>query len=246
MGASDKTSLGDRMKGYEIASRSSLPARLPMIIRVDGKAFHTYTRGCKRPWDENLVAVMNETAAQLCKHVQGTQIAYVQSDEISLLVHNYKTLQTQSYFDGEIQKIVSITASIAGAMFTANSGQIWGNVIKPAFFDSRVFILPESEVCNYFIWRQQDMSRNSIQMLARSIYSHKELQNKNSSELQEMCFQKGHNWNDEPTAMRRGRCIVRETVAVGETLRHRWKVDNEIPLFTADRDYINKHLVVNE
>lgn len=263
---SDKTQLGDRMKAYEAAFKQVLPGRLPVIVRVDGKAFHTYTKSLKKApgvaFDENLERVMNLTATKLCEEIQGAQIAYVQSDEISILIHGYKKLTSQGWFNNELQKIISVSAAIASSTFTAESWRIWWaqhgvaspaqlDDIKPAYFDSRAFILPEAEVCNYFVWRQQDATRNSVQMLARALYSHKECHNKNGKELQEMTFQKGRNWDKEPTSFKRGRCIVKLsedfTTPKGQVVtRWRWSVDNEIPIFSQDRDYINKHLAIEE
>jgi len=246
------------MKSYEQAVDYVLTPRTPLILRVDGKAFHTYTRGLKRPWDENLNEVMDITARTLCENIQGAQIAYVQSDEISILVHGYKSFSSQQYFNGRVQKMCSVVASIAAATFTARSWVVFdkgdcvpdkASLIRPAYFDCRAFVLPEADVCNYFLWRQQDATRNSIQSLARSMYSHKECNNKNGSQLQEMCFQKGHNWNDLPVKHRRGQCIVRKTYehTVGETVtvRSRWETDENIPLFSEDRGYINDLLAVN-
>lgn len=265
-----KDSLGDRMKSYEDAFRAHLPIRMPVIMRIDGNAFHTYTKGCKRPVDENLVEVMNITAAALCKNIQGCKLAYVQSDEISLLIVNYENLETQTWFDNNLQKMVSISAGMASSVFTANSWKIWGftekvishapsqkladslPIIKPAVFDSRALLLPKEEVVNYFLWRQQDNTRNSVQMLARSLYSHKECTDKNNSELQEMCFKKSVNWNDCPTSQKRGRCIVKHSIwkdavnpKTGENIsamRSEWAVDNEIPIFSQDRNYIEQYI----
>lgn len=247
-----KDSLGDRIKSYEDAYRHYLPIRMPIIIRIDGKAFHTYTKGCKKPVDENLVSVMDDTASYLCKNIQGAQIAYVQSDEISILLNNYKSIDTQPWFENNIQKMVSISASMASAVFTGLSGKIFGGTNKLALFDSRVFVLPKEDVNNYFLWRQQDATRNSVQMLARSLYSHKECTNKNNSQLQEMCFQKGSNWNDCPTSQKRGRAIIKtiffqsgkdprteDEIFVERT---KWVVDNEIPIFSQDKGYIEKYL----
>lgn len=262
-------SLGDRMKSYEDCYRTHLPIRMPVIIRVDGKAFHTYTKNCKRPVDERLVEVMNKTAITLCEQVQGCRLAYVQSDEISLLVTNYQSVDTQSWFDNNLQKMGSISSAIASATFTANSHRIWDpnkdvtewsdhlpfvpeRDIRPAYFDSRVFVIPKEDVCNYFLWRQQDATRNSVQMLARSLYSHKECTNLNNAQLQELIFQKGINWNDCPVAQKRGRCIVKREVAIEsfnpheqkvvQVLRSEWAVDNNIPVFSADRSYIDKYV----
>jgi len=249
MTGKNKDSLGARMKKFESAFKHELPMRLPVVIRVDGRSFHTYTKGLKRekgkPCDPNLEHVMNLTAKKLCEEIQGAQVAYVQSDEISILVHNYKKITSESWFGNEIQKMVSISASVASVEFTLNSPKIWGEV-KPAAFDSRVFILPEFEVVNSFIWRQQDCTRNSVQMLARSLFSHKECSYKNSAELMDMCqILAGRNWNDEPTSFKRGRCIVQEKRQVdGGNIRKSWVVDNEIPIFSKDREYIQKFLAV--
>lgn len=253
-----KDNLGDRMKSYEDAYRTSLPGRLPVILRIDGKAFHSYTKGCKKPVDEGLVEVMNLTAKYLCEHVQGCKLAYIQSDEISLLLTNYEDITTQSWFDNNLSKMISVSASMAGAIFTMNSWKIWGfneeqpngGFLKPAFFDSRAFLLPKEEVNNYFIWRQQDATRNSVQMLARTLYSHKQLDGKNNSDLQELCWQKGINWNDCPTSQKRGRCLIKRRVLkqgknpkTGNTFmahRSEWVVDNEIPIFSQKREYVNQ------
>jgi len=247
-----KDSLGDRIKGYEDSYRVTLPGRLPIILRLDGKAFHSYTKGLKRPVDESLVNAMNETAKYLCQSIQGCQIAYVQSDEISLLLNNFKTLDTQSWYDNTLQKMVSVSAAMASAKFTSISDTIFG-YMKLAMFDSRAFILPKEEVCNYFIWRQQDATRNSVQMLARSLYSHKALENKDNSELQELCFQKGINWNDCPISQRRGRCLVKtqvwkeglnpKTGEKMEAMRSEWVVDESIPIFSRDRNYIDQYIL---
>lgn len=251
MSSSDRTSLGDRMKSYEVASRTILPIRMPVVIRVDGKAFHSYCQGLDKPFDFNLVDAMNQVAIELCRNIQGAQMAYVQSDEVSILVHGYKNFDSQSWFDNQVQKMVSVSASIAAATMTAHSPKVFRGEVKPAFFDSRVFILPEAEVCNYFLWRQQDCTRNSKQMLARSIFSHKECDGKNGQELIEMCLAKGHDWEKMATWMRRGRCVDRVTQyvtdnAVSPAVRHRWEINNQIPVFSEDRSYINRHLILNE
>lgn len=257
MSSTDKTSLGDRMKMYEGASRTVLSPRTPVILRVDGKAFHTFTRGADKPFDMELTQLMNDTAIALCKQVQGAQIAYVQSDEISVLIHGYKSFNSSPWFDNQVQKMVSIGAAIATATFNvglfstkedvkAGAPALRTKFTPPAMFDARVFTVPEDEVCNYFLWRQQDCSRNSVQMLARSLYSHKECENKNGSQLQEMCHAKGSNWNDVKTQHRRGRCVVKETFNVEGTARSRWVVDNEIPIFSENREYVTSHLAREE
>jgi tRNA(His) guanylyltransferase len=236
VGVMTTDSLGDRMKGYEQACRTTLPLRLPVIIRVDGKAFHRWTRLFDKPFDNYLIELMNFVALELCEHIQGTRLAYVQSDEISLLLHNYATLNTSAWFDNQVQKMVSVAAAIASAAMTSHSGRV-------AHFDARAFVLPEAEVCNYFIWRQQDWTRNSIQMLAGSLYSHNQLNGKDQKTMQDMIHQAGHNWNDLPNLLKRGRCVFRETLEQEPgVVRRLWCVDENIPVFTQDRQYIEKFL----
>lgn len=231
-------SLGDRMKLYERAQMAVMPMRMPVILRVDGKNFHAATRGLERPFDHEFMRLMDETAIRLCEQAQGAVFAYVQSDEISVLLHNYKRLNSGSWFDNEVQKIVSVGAGIASSYLT----EAW----KPVVFDARAFVIPEAEVCNYFIWRQQDTTRNSVQMAARAVYSHKQVYGKNNGEMQDMLHEKGINWNDYPIGCKRGRGVIREPFFVpdhegGKVERHRW-VSEDPPIFTQDREYVERHL----
>ncbi len=193
-----KDSLGDRMKNnYENRCRVKLIRRMPVIIRLDSKAFHTLTRSCRKPFDGHFQTVMVHVAEVLCVHIQGAKCAYVQSDEISILLTDFDRLTTDAWFDYNIQKMVSVSAGIASTVFTYN----WkpfdsNNTDQIAIFDARVFNVPKEEVCNYFIWRQQDWTRNSLQMLARAHYSHKELIGKKSADMHDMLYQKGVNWAD--------------------------------------------------
>ena len=228
-----KDSIGDRMKEfYENRTRILLPRRTYTIIRVDGKAFHSYTRGLVRPFDEKLVNDMDETACYMCKNIQGAKFAFVQSDEISILLTDFEGLTTDAWFDGNIQKMASISASLATAKF---------NELRPnkiALFDSRVFTIPSDiEVENYFIWRQQDTTRNSISSVAQSMFSHRELENKNTGQMQEMCFQKGVNWNDFSAKLKRGRLIVKQNYEKDGATRSKW-VSVEPPIFTQEREML--------
>lgn len=262
-------SLGDRMKDYESRTGHMLMRRTYTIIRLDGKAFHTYTKGFKRPYDLGLMRIMDQTAQKLCESIQGAKMAYVQSDEISILITDFETMQTDMWFDGNVQKITSISASIATAAF--NNGmyldeEILANMDKVAYFDSRVLQVPSvNEVVNYMIWRQQDAVRNSIQMGAQSMYNHKELNKKNMSQLQEMMWQKGTNWNDYPVGFKRGRMILKEKeeqVALfdfetggldGKTeeippeyiTRKKWG-SFEPPIFSQDKEYLASRIPKNE
>ncbi|MDJ1468305.1 tRNA(His) guanylyltransferase Thg1 family protein [Xanthocytophaga flava] len=232
-----KDTLGDRMKMYyEDRTRFALPRRTYTIIRIDGKAFHTYTRGLARPFDDQFMQDMDATASFLCANIQGTRFAYVQSDEISIALTDFDKLTTAAWFDGNIQKMVSISASLATAKF---------NELRPgklAYFDSRVFTIPfQIEVENYFIWRQQDATRNSISNVAQSLYTHKELINKSSVQKQELIFQKGINWNDYAPRYKRGRIITKESFEKQGALRNRWTV-SDVPIFTQDRSFLQNLL----
>lgn len=173
-----KKSLGDRMKGYENVNRNYLMKRTPVVIRLDGKAFHTYTKNCDKPFDQLLHEVRSNTLRYLCENIQGCIVGYSQSDEISLIIKDWQTFTTSAWFDYNIQKLASVTASMCTMFWNNQAGifKYWDKLTCGAVFDSRVFNLPKEEVVNYLVWRQQDWERNSIQMLAQSLYSHKELQ----------------------------------------------------------------------
>lgn len=219
--------LGNRMKTfYEEIPKTRLMRRTPVVIRIDGKAFHTFTRGFKRPFDDVLIKTMQETAKYLCENIQGCQLAYTQSDEISLLLIDYQRFETSAWFDYETQKMCSICASMATMAFnrifsetvsdlkvdnTKPMDRYFEAVYSGAMFDARVFNIPKEEVTNYFYWRQLDASRNSIQMVGQANFSHRELQNKSCNDIQDMLMtQKGINWNDFPTYQKRGSCVIKE------------------------------------
>jgi tRNA(His) 5'-end guanylyltransferase len=216
-----KDSLGDRMKkNYEDRYRFSLPNKSYIIFRIDGRAFHTFTKDLKSPFDEGFVEDMNTTASVLCKEIAGAKFAYVQSDEISILATDIEEIQSQSWFENNIQKMVSVASSIATKTFNQARLKRLGEKMKWAEFDCRAFLIPaKHEVANYFLWRQQDCTRNSISMVARSLYSHKELEKKNSNEKQEMIFQKGINWDTYDPKLKRGRFIEKEVTINGEVGR---------------------------
>lgn len=269
-----KDNLGDRMKCYENVSRIHLTRRTPVIIRLDGKAFHTFTKGLQKPFDSILMETMWETAKYLCSNVQGCKIAYTQSDEISLLLTDYENINTCAWFENNIQKIASVSASMATLAFNktyrnlveskitlpasldfmSDENQkhylklynIYHSKIDKAIFDSRVFIVPKEEVCNYFIWRENDCSKNSIQMVCQSNFSHKDLQQQDCNQLKEKLFkEKQINWDELPTYQKFGVCIVKENYTLDneeKTIRKRWVVDKDIPLFTENRNYIEQYV----
>lgn len=217
--------LGERMKLYEHQTRLTLPRRTYTLVRVDGRAFHSFTRGMDRPFDTGLVEDMDATALALCQGMAGSVLAYVQSDEISVLLTDFENHGTEPWMGGVLQKVCSLSASIATATF--NMEQILQKR-KPradAHFDSRVWTITDpNEVVNYFIWRQRDCVKNSITMAAQTVASHNELSGLNSNERQELLFKRGVNWNDYPDGHKRGRVICKRTYlsADMETTRSEW------------------------
>lgn len=279
-----KDSLGDRMKTYENVTRTHLTRRVPVIIRIDGKAFHTFTCGFKRPFDEILVKSMQETMKYLCENIQGCVLGYTQSDEITLVLVDYKSRDSDAWFGNNILKMVSVSASMATMAFNRafeNEYKQWATshaiisktrnmdteenqkiyetykkaIDKGAMFDSRVFTLPKEEVINCLIWRQQDATRNSIQSVGQANFSDNQLYKKSTDEIQDMLFvEKGINWNDYSTTLKRGSCCIKREEIIDITSnsgkvfpavkRNRWVIDNEIPIFTQDKDYVNKLIFI--
>lgn len=269
--------LGMRMKEfYEEVPKTRLVRRMPVAIRIDGKAFHTFTRGFKRPFDEVLGKSMRETMKYLCENIQGCVLGYTQSDEITLILVDYQNLNSCAWFDYEVQKVCSIASSMAtmafNKFFTKNVNYFemtheHDNTIneycttlvnaaeKGAMFDARCFNIPKEEVCNLIYWRQLDATRNSIQMVGQANFSHKELQKKSCNMIQEMLFaKKGINWNDYPTYLKRGSCCIKTTIQNpnvdikdGVYPKSIWMIDLDIPIFKGDgRQYIDKLIYVGE
>ena len=268
--------LDARMKGYEYVSRIFLTRRTPVIIRIDGKAFHSFTRGFQKPFDEIFVKSMQDTMKYLCENIQGCVLGYTQSDEITLVLVDYQNLNSCAWFDYEVQKMCSIAASMAtmafNKFFTKNVNYFeitheYDDTIneycttlvnaaeKGAMFDARVFNIPKEEVCNLIYWRQLDATRNSIQMVGQANFSHKELQKKSCNMIQEMLFtEKGINWNDYPTYLKRGSCCIKTTIQNpnvdikdGAYPKSIWMIDLDIPIFKGDgRNYIDKLVFIGE
>jgi len=174
-----KESLAQRMKSWENTSRFKLEKKIPVIMRLDGKNFSKLTKNYNKPFDEFFKDSLVNSTLRLLKEIQGANLAYLQSDEISILITDFESENTDAWFDYNIQKISSVSASMMSVYFS-------GTIGKEAFFDCRIFNLPKEEISNYFIWRQQDWERNSVSMLAQSLYSHRDLQNKNRFEQLKM------------------------------------------------------------
>lgn len=228
--------IGDRMKSqYENRTRVFLPRRTYTILRVDGKAFHTYTRRMDRPYDKDFMQVMDATASAMLPEIMGSEFAYVQSDEINILLTDFYKPNTEAWFDGNVQKIASIGAALATGWFSYLVYCVENCKLAKfsgiPLFDARVFTIPDYiEVENYFIWRQKDAERNSIQMLAQHYYSHKQLHEKNCSDLQDMIHAAGDNWNNHATRFKRGGLIYYDLKAEPYPA---WKIAEDCPVFTS-------------
>ena len=229
--------IGERFKAYEQCFDFTLPHRMPMVIRVDGRAFHSLP--LLKPFDNSFHAQMSMTTKALCKEVQGAVLGYFQSDEISIIARDDLTNTTQPWVGKRLSKLLSLSAATATAAF--NQPGVFG----PCQFDSRVFILPDlNEVTNYLIWRQQDATRNSISMAARAVFSHKALHGKNTSDMLDMLRDAGQPWEEILPHYRRGTVCYPATVdkyveKTGQMCaRREWQYDLEPPVFTQDRGYI--------
>lgn len=223
--------LEDRMRHYEAISNPSLVRRVPVIVRIDGRAFHGVTSKNFKcgEYDHNFIRVMTWVMQLVAEDIQGCKFAYTQSDEISFLLTDYTTIRTEAHFGYKISKLNSVTASLAASAFTRLTGGI------QVSFDARSFSLPQDEVCNYFIWRQQDATRNAIQMAGQEYFSHKELHKKSCSDIQDMLFKQwGVNFNDYPAARKRGVCFSDGAL------------DEEIPIFSQHREYVERFVNVRE
>ena len=262
--------LGKRMKEfYEQVPKTRLVRRMPVAIRIDGKAFHTFTQGFQKPFDKVLIQSMQETTKYLCENVQGCVLGYTQSDEITLILVDYQKLTSSAWFDYEVQKLCSISASMAtmafNKFFEANVKNyirnIMPNILTPlaetymkaaekgAMFDARCFNIPKEEVTNLIYWRQLDATRNSIQMVGQANFSHKELQNKTCNMIQDMLHeQKGINWNDYPTVCKRGSaCIYTEYANMNGSYNSGWIIDKEMPILKGeDRAYVDDLVYIGE
>ena len=256
-----KDSLGNRMKeNYENRAKTKLIRRMPVIIRLDGKAFHTFTKGFAKPFDARLMETMQETTLELCKSIQGCVFGYTQSDEITLVLVDYTTLDTDAWFDYEVQKLCSVSSSMCTLIFNrlfarkvneyiknnkTNGEKLISTykkaVVRGGLFDSRCFNIPIEEVTNCILWRQKDAERNSISSLAQAHFSHKELQNKKSTQMQDMLMEKYNiNWNDLEISQKRGTAVIKNE-------RNEWIIDKEMPILTGEnRAYVESRIIFED
>ena len=243
--------LGKRMKTfYEQIPKTRLVRRIPVAVRIDGKAFHTFTKGFAKPFDENLMQAMQETMKFLCENIQGCVLGYTQSDEITLILIDYQKLNSDAWFDYEVQKMCSIAASMATmqinrifAKLTEGKEEYQKARAMGAMFDARCFNIPKEEVANLVYWRQLDASRNSVLMVGQAHFSYREMYGKSCSMIQDMLMEKGINWNNFPVYQKRGSCCIKKIFQE----RRRWVIDKEIPIFKGeDRAYIEKLIYIEE
>lgn len=266
--------LGLRIKHYyEEIPRPRLIRRMPVIIRIDGKSFRTFTKNLKKPFDQIVSMAMMETMRQLCENIQGCVLGYTHSDEITLVLIDYQKLESQAWFDYEVQKLCSVSAAMATLYFNKafeDYATTWMSKLSPfncceddgayydalseaiengALFDARCFNIPKEEVTNMIYWRQADAMRNSIQMLARVHFSHNHIQGKTRQEIRTMLEQEaGIDWYTYlPIHLQRGSCCVKELHSDNGTQRCRWVIDNHIPVFKhRGRQYIDRLVFVGD
>lgn len=235
--------LGTRMKTfYENIPKTRLMRRVPVAIRLDGKAFHTFTKGFQKPFDFVLMDTMQQTMKYLCENIQGCVFGYTQSDEITLILVDYQKFTSDAWFDYEVQKLTSVSASMATMAFNKYFSEnvveynlthdplvkrregLLDNYIsaveKGAMFDARCFNIPKEEVTNLIYWRQLDATRNSIQMVGQAHFSHDELQDKTCNMIQDMLMTKyGINWNDFTIPCKRGTACIKVATKVTENIK---------------------------
>jgi tRNA(His) 5'-end guanylyltransferase len=252
-------------ENFENRTRFLLPRRTYTIIRVDGRAFHTWTRGLSKPYDKEMMLCMDAAAATLCHEIAGAKFAFTQSDEISILVTDFDNEASQSWFDGNIQKTVSVAASIASTAFNLkvmefngyaqnldpDRESVLGRKKRPtAVFDARTYTIPDYiEVENYFVWRQGDARRNSVTLLASNYASAKQLHGRSEADRQEIIHAAGDNWAKHPVRFKHG-AVTRRSGAeqwgadlgaqptAENYIVGNWFVDHKTPVFTRNREYL--------
>lgn len=245
------TSIADRFKRYESASTTRVVPRTATILRVDGKAFHTFSRFFKEreptePFSLEFASTMHDTAQMLMDNIQNAVIGYVQSDEISIVLNDWKRYDSQQWFDGKVQKIASVSSSMTSTFFMSTMQQkVEPDISKwrgLPVFDSRVFNVPHHEVWNYLLWRQQDAIRNSINGFARFYEPHKNLMNKNMTEARNYILAKhGKEWDDLIPLHRYGALLIGDQMPVYANFIESGEIaDNVKPRVNAQLESVNE------
>lgn len=256
--------LGMRMKEYENVSKTRLVRRMPVAIRIDGKAFHTFTRGFQKPFDEVLIKAMQDTTLYLCKNIQGCVFGYTQSDEITLILCDYQKLETSAWFDYEVQKLCSISASMATMRFNKVFGesinewffpkrfnlydegipQYWDTLKaaneRGAMFDARCFNIPKEEVTNLIYWRQLDAERNSVQMVGQACFSHKELHGLSCKAIKEkLLTERNIDWDGLKPYLKRGSAVCKLNINGNSE----WVLREDFPMLKGEARRLVDNLV---
>lgn len=246
--------IGNRMKyNYENVSKTRLLRRTPVAIRLDGRAFHTFTRHLRKPFDDIFMRTMQSTMQYLCSQIQGCVFGYTQSDEITLILIDYQELNTCAWFDYEVQKLCSISASLATYAFhkyfdiyTDNYFCIYSDEDRIyeealcvachacAAFDARCFNIPKEEVANLIYWRQLDAKRNSIQMCGQAEFSQNELHEKTCEDIKAML---SYDWNELPASKKWGTACIHS--------KYGWILDSNMPLIKGtNREYVEQWIML--
>lgn len=222
------TTLNERMKEYENNFKSFLPRNMPIIVRLDGCHFKSFTKNMNKPFDERLYKSFCETTEYLVKNIPGVKFAYYQSDEISMLIRNDDKLTTEPWFRNSLQKILSVSASLATAKFNESIRKYFPDA-ELATFDSRAFVIPENEIQNYFLWRQSDASRNSLSMLMQSKYSQKDLSGLNREKMIRKLHDELNLVYEEEVDIKYRHGISFEKQTVEDKKRAQWVINEEMP-----------------
>jgi tRNA(His) 5'-end guanylyltransferase len=248
--------LGDRMKAREASAGELLPPRMPAVLRVDGRAFHTLTRGFDKPFDSTIEGCMERVAVALCREISAARLAYGQSDEVSVLLVDYASLATEQWFGGRRRKMETVAASIATAAFgealheaaaelEASSEDEIGRIqlirsrIFRSHFDARILPVPEDDVCNYFLWRQRDAIRNSVLAAGQSALPRRQMHGMKCADIRAALIGLGQPWEGLAVRRRRGFSVARSPATAEEAA---WSIDSEPPDFGENRDYIERWL----
>ena len=246
MSKKEKDSFGDRMKFYEKRNSIDLITKQPIIIRLDGKSFHTFTKGLEKPFSINLTIALNYATKKLIENIDNIKFAYLQSDEISLLLCDWDKDSTEPYCKNTKSKLESLSASIFTYYFNEKFKELYPENNKIGFFDSRAFTLPFTEVDNYFIWRQQDCIKNAISMIAYSKYSAKQLQNLSTTDRLNKLLTDGFILSNIPKFFLNGRSLYKVKKELKDPqgniyVRNVLSLDNNIPLFKENREFITRY-----
>lgn len=240
--------LNDRMKEYESNAKIKLIKKMPVIIRVDGRAFHTFTKGFVKPFDTLFLEAMRKTALDLFKSVPNCRFAYTESDEITLILDDSNTILDTAFYDNDLEKLVSVTASMTTMFFNNNFASviergeksaidttIYKKKLYKATFDSRAFNVPYHEVDNVILDRQLDSKRNSLNAYAQSLYPQKVLNGKKHDDLIDLLHAKGMKYHDIDVSLRHG-------VAVYKDETDKVVVDYDVPSLLIDKTFVSRRV----